>query len=322
MPLRWHRPLMLFCGALGVLAVVCVAGLAFDDRVLMGEPIWLKPLKFCLSFIAFGTVIAWILPLMRRTPGLARLAGNLLVTAGIIEIVLIVTQVLRGRRSHFNESTPLDAAIFGVMGLTITFLWITSIGIGVLALRQRLADRPTTTALRLALVLSVIGMAVAFLMVGPTPEQSQALADGTFNGVMGAHSVGVPDGGPGMPLTDWSTTGGDLRVPHAVGLHALQAIPLVAVILSLAGRRVPALRDEGVRVGLIRVAAAGYLALVALLTWQALRGQPLVRPDAAVLGGLALIAAAVAAGSLAVLLTRRRRPVAPVLTPVPEAGVR
>lgn len=76
-------------------------------------------------------------------------------------------------------------------------------------------------------------MAVAFLMTGPTSEQ---LND--FQGIAGAHAVGVPDGGAGLPFLGWSTEGGDLRVPHFVGMHALQALPLGLLALEWASARV------------------------------------------------------------------------------------
>jgi hypothetical protein len=91
--------------------------------------------------------------------------------------------------------------------------------------------------------------------------------------VSGAHTVGAPDGGPGLPGTGWSITHGDLRVPHFLGLHAMQALPLIVVAL---GRR----RSELQRVRLTIVGAASYLSLFALLLWQAWRAQSLVQPDA------------------------------------------
>jgi hypothetical protein len=77
-------------------------------------------------------------------------------------------------------------------------------------------------------------MAIGFLMTGPTAEQ---LSNGPPK-VVGSHSVGVAEGGPGLPLVNWSTTGGDLRVAHFIGLHALQALPLLAFALSRAANRV------------------------------------------------------------------------------------
>lgn len=128
-------------------------------------------------------------------------------------------------------------------------------------------------------------------MVRPTPEQLKA----DNPPISGAHSVGVPDGGPSMPLTGWATTGGDLRIAHFFGMHALQLLPLLLIVLTaLAARsaRFPGfarLADERVRLRLTLTASAAYAATFVLLTWQALRGQALFAPDGATLAGAAAI---------------------------------
>ncbi len=94
-----------------------------------------------------------------------------------------------------------------------------------------------------------------------------------------------------MPVTGWRSDVGDLRVGHFVGLHALQVLPLVGALLQRRRLR------ERQRAGLVNVAAAGYLGVTLLVTWQALRAQPLLSPDAwtwAAVGALVL-ACAVAA---------------------------
>ncbi|WP_309232223.1 hypothetical protein [Micromonospora tarensis] len=127
--------------------------------------------------------------------------------------------------------------------------------------------------------------------------------DAGVEGVGGAHSVGVADGGPGLPVLGWSTTGGDLRIGHFVGLHALQVLPILAILLSRFANRL----DERTRARLVVVAGAAYGVLTVLLTWQALRGQPLLRPDALTLVAVAaLVVATATAGGL--VLARRRRP--------------
>ena len=91
--------------------------------------------------------------------------------------------------------------------------------------------------------------------------------------VAGAHTVGAADGGPGLAGTGWSTTYGDLRVPHFVGLHSLQVLPVIALVLA---RRKVA---ESIRVRLTVRAAISYASLYILLLVEALRGQSIAAPD-------------------------------------------
>ncbi|MFD5324382.1 hypothetical protein [Streptomyces sp. NPDC127092] len=273
-----------------LLALVSAGGLLLDDRVLVGAPIWAKPFKFSVSFVAYALTLAWMLSLLpgTRARRVGWWAGTVLAAASAVEMVLITGQVVRGRQSHFNAGTPFDAAVFQLMGLTVVVLWLAALVIAVLLLRARILDRATAWAVRLSSLIALAGAAVGFLMVRPTPEQL-AQEDPP---VTGAHSVGVPDGGPGVPLIGWSTTGGDLRVAHFFGMHALQLVPLLLLLLAALAPRFARLADDRVRLRLTLVASGAYAGTFVLVTWQALRGQPLLSPDALTLA---------AAGTLAVL---------------------
>ncbi|HWS32682.1 MAG TPA: hypothetical protein VN408_08050 [Actinoplanes sp.] len=280
---RWNRPLLWLSGAAVVLAVLSGAGILLDDRVLTGVPIWLKPFKFAVSFIFYGWTLAWILAVLPRRSRAAEWSGVVVVGMSVIELAIIVTQVLRGQTSHYNMTTPFNEVLWSAMGTSIMVLFFAQVVIGVVALRQRIPDRPAAVAIRFGLGVSLLGMAVAFLM---TTQQ-------TADGLIGAHAVGVPDGGPGMPITGWSTTGGDLRIAHFVGLHALQALPLLAYALG----RWTRLADR-VRARLVLIGGSAYAVVVLMLTWQAMRAQPFTAPDGITLAaftGLGLVTAAASA---------------------------
>jgi len=304
--LGWHPPLMVLSALMVVMAGACAVGVVVDPQVLVGAPIWLKPFKFAVSIAVYSVSWAWLLSRMgsanRRRAGL--LATGL-VALFVLEYVIIVGQVLRGQLSHFNETTPLNASLFGVMGTSIVVIWVGTLVLSVMLLSERVGDRATTRAVQLGSLLSVLGAGLGALMVGPTASQRAAMADGTFDGVMGAHSVGAADGGPVMPITGWNLDVGDLRVPHFFGLHALQALPLILLALTLLARRFPPLADVGVRARLVWVAAGGYLGVIGLLVWQAERGQSVIHPDSLTLGAFVCVVVAVA---IAAARTLRRQP--------------
>ena len=292
---RQHRPLLVLTAATILLAVVAGIGIATDPRILLGVPIWLKPFKFAVSFALYGITLAWMFSVLPRRSRLAEWAGTVIVGVAVVELAIIVTQTIRGTPSHFNVSTPLNDQLWQAMGMSIMVLFVAHLVICVIALRQRMTDRVAAYAIRLGLGLSLLGLLAAVPMVLPTQDPG-------IDGVTGAHSVGVADGGPGMPLTGWSTVGGDLRIGHFVGLHALQVMPLLAILLGrLSGGRL----DQAVRARLLLVAGAAYGVLVVLLTWQALRAQPLLRPDALTLGAFAALL--VVTASAVVVVARRGR---------------
>ncbi|MET7392783.1 hypothetical protein ABZS66_04715 [Dactylosporangium sp. NPDC005572] len=296
---RWHRPLVALSVAMAALALACSAGLLLDHRTVIGAPVWLKPFKFSLSLMVYCLTLAWMITLVGRGRRLADRAGTVITISAAAEMLLIVGQAARGRASHFNNTTPLDDAVRLTMGGTITLLWAGTLVLGVLLFRTAVADRANRWAVRLGVVLSLVGMSLGALMVLPNTAQRRAIASGVDT-VVGAHSVGVADGGPGMPLTGWSTTGGDLRIPHFVGLHALQALPLLALLLAVLAQHLPRLTERR-RARLVLLAAALFTGVLAVVTWQALRGEPLVHPGAATLTAAGLLAAAGAAGTAAAL---------------------
>ncbi|MEU8209416.1 hypothetical protein AB0B85_09465 [Micromonospora sp. NPDC049044] len=292
---HWNRPLMVFVCAMAVLAVVAAVGILVDSRVLTGAPIWLKPFKFSVSFVLYGATLAWMLSLLPRRSRAAEWAVTVIVAMSVIEMMVIVGQVVRGQTSHFNGTSALNSALFTVMGAAIMVLFVAHLVIGIVVLIRRIPDRAASTAVGWGLGLSLLGMLAAVPMVLPMQEPG-------IDGVSGAHSVGVTDGGPGLPVVGWSTTGGDLRIGHFVGLHALQALPILAILLSRFATRL----DQRTRVRLLVVAGSAYGVLTMLLTWQALRGQPLLRPDAGTLVAVAALLVATATASGLVLARRRR----------------
>ncbi|MDQ7803805.1 hypothetical protein Q5425_08675 [Amycolatopsis sp. A133] len=300
----WHRPSAFAAVALGVLAVLCVAALLLDQRTLAGAPIWAKPLKFAVSgalYFATWSRLVSLLPRFRRT---AAWLTNLLVLIFAAEYVLLVFQAARGHASHFNNATPQDALIYNVMGKMIMGLWVATLVLTVLVVFTKVPDRASSWAVRAGAVLSLAGISLGILMTSPTAQQLAQWKTGGRPDMVGAHTVGLADGGPGLPILGWSTEAGDLRIPHFVGMHALQALPLLAIGLLALASRFPRLRDDVVRARLVLLGAAGYAGLTALVTWQALRAQPIVHPDATTLGAAALLVAAVGLGAWATVRVR------------------
>ena len=220
-------PLLVGTGVfLAALAVPFGLGLLLDPRIITGAPAWLKPLKFAVSTAIYAFTLAWVFTYLPDWPRTRRIVGAGTAAAFLLEVAMIGGQAWRGTTSHFNVATPFDAAVFGVMGLVIVLQTLLAVALAVALWRQPFADPALGWALRLGVIVTVLGAFTGGLMTRPTAAQ---IADARATHQMplsGAHTVGAPDGGPGLPLTGWSTRHGDVRVPHFIGLHAWQALPL------------------------------------------------------------------------------------------------
>ena len=268
--------------------IPALAGLWLDPRVITGAPAWLKPAKFAVSTAIYLLTLAWIFTYLPEWVRTRRIVGWATAVILIVEVGAIYLQAWRGTTSHFNVGAPLDAALFAAMGIGIVMQVLASVAVAVALWRQRFSDAALGWALRLGMTVSIVGASTGGLMTKPTAAQ---LADARATHrmtVAGAHTVGAPDGEPGLPGTGWSLSHGDLRVPHFLGLHAMQVLPVVALLLT---RR----RGSDARaVRLTCVAAGSYFALFALLLVQALSGESVVAPSPMFLSAFTIWAVATA----------------------------
>jgi hypothetical protein len=276
-----------------VVAVALIPLWILDSRQLLGVSVWEKPIKFYISVAIFSFTYSWLSSFLTRGGRWVKLTGFVIAMSLAVEIVIILAMASIGETSHFNVSTPTAIAIWSIMATFISIVLFSTIFISLMILFQKQQEFNLKLALALGSINTAVGMGLAYLMTWPTATQ---LAN--YQGIAGAHAVGVSDGGPGLPFLGWSTVAGDLRVGHFFGLHSIQVAGIllaVSLLLPLA-----------FRVPLLIVGNLTWLGFVGLVTWQSLRAEPFASPSALTLTGLAVLLA-VAALSFALLVMAQSR---------------
>lgn len=229
---------------LAMLGVFVVAAL-LDDTLILGINRWIKPAKFAVSIAIYLATIAWLLPDTGVTGRARSWVVAIIGSTLVYEMLAIGMQAARGTTSHYNISSVFDAAVFSSMGAAIL---VNTLAAAYLAWGawQRLRVEPTgyQAGVVAGFALFLVGSAIGGWLV--TNQ---------------AHTIGAPDGGPGLPLVNWSTDAGDLRIAHFIGLHGLQLLPPVGLLL-------------GARV--VWATAGGWLLLTLALAAQAAMGKPLI----------------------------------------------
>ena len=197
-----------------------------DPRVLDGAEVWMKPAKFLASLSLYALTLAWMFgyvdPAVRRGPTACLVVATTWITS-VFEINYIVVQAAQGQRSHFNFTDPFHIAMYAAMGIAAVLLVSTSLVLALLILRR---PAPGLRAPYRDAV--VIGLIFTTLLGGGL---------GGYMSMHASHWMTAAGSDSGLPLFGWSRTGGDLRPPHFLGIHAEQLIPLLA--LAIPGRGLP-----------------------------------------------------------------------------------
>jgi hypothetical protein len=193
-----------------------------DPRRLAGANVWAKPFKFALSLaIHYATFAAIVLFLPEDERQRYWLVALAVVSSfgGGCELAYIALQAARGRHSHFNDSTPIEAVSSLLMGVGAVLVVSPAIAVGLL------------------------------LILSPPDSWSAAVIVGTASGLLGgtvltiwtASRMGAlkshfaranPGSAKTMPFTGWSLDGADLRPSHFLATHMMQVLPIASVIAA------------------------------------------------------------------------------------------
>lgn len=207
-PVLWWSSVVMVLGM-----VICIALSFVDPRLLAGVSVWEKPAKFFLSLIVQALTVAWAISLLPKPARGVKSAAWLFVAALAVEMVYMIFRASRGEASHFNVSTTFAAIMYPVMGVGALILVGTSAFVGWGVWQQR-GSNVMREASGLGLILgSVLG----------------AIAGGYLSSHTSHWIGGDMTDATGLPFFHWSTTGGDLRVAHFIGLHTTQAAPLAGM---------------------------------------------------------------------------------------------
>ncbi len=225
---------------------ICLALQFVDPRLLAGVSIWEKPAKFFLSLTVQALTLAWAISLLQHQARGVKTATWLFTAAVCVEMSYMVFRAARGEASHFNTSTIFANIMYALMGVGAITLTSTSAFIGWRVWQQR----------GQSLMRQAAGIGLMFGSLLGTVA-------GAYLSSHTSHWIGGDmNDATGLGFFHWSTTGGDLRVAHFIGLHTTQAIPLAA----LTGSR-----------WVVYGAAAVCVVLMAATFAMAVMGMPLLR---------------------------------------------
>jgi hypothetical protein len=223
--------------------------------------------------------IAWVASHIRLARRLRGWLLGMFAAACVVEVSLITVQAWRRVPSHFNMETALDGAIARVLAGGGGVLVMVIVVLTVASWR---ADSRVAPSMRLAVRAGLLALDVALLI-------------GVLMIVAG---VGRVLGGDQQAAY---AVGGSWKPAHAVTMHGVLVLPLLAALLA---RAAP---DERHRVRIVWLAVVGYAVLCGVVVAETVAGiNPLHAPP--VLTGLGGMGALAVAAAVLLTVTPLARP--------------
>jgi hypothetical protein len=240
-----------YLGAGFLLITILLSLYSFVNPIkVLGINSMIKPIKFCISTVVYAWTMAYLLYYVhnqKRVFWYSVLATVVM----IFENSVIIGQAFRGRLSHFNQTELIGGILYGLMGIMI--VWLTTatlvITIRFIAQKSYSIDPPFVLSIKIGLILFVV---FSFF--------------GGYMSVINSHNIGGEMGKDGLPLLNWSSIMGDLRVGHFFGIHSLQFIPLIGYFVS------NRISDPSQAKLIIWVGTMLYVSFVSFTIYQALQG--------------------------------------------------
>jgi hypothetical protein len=198
----------------GVLAILFLVFTRTSSTQVNHVSAWFKPFKFAASICLYAWTMAWYCYYLPSF-NLSLFNYSVVLLLGF-EIVYIAIQANKGELSHFNISSSLYATLYIFMAVAASTIAVYTAYVGYLFFTTDLPNLPQyyVWSIRLGIILFVVFSFEGFLM-----------------GSRLSHTIGGADGGPGIPILNWSTQYGDPRIAHFIGMHALQVLPILSFYL-------------------------------------------------------------------------------------------
>ncbi len=241
-------------GALLILSAVFHTGvLVVTGGSLEGDVSWRKPILFGEAFGLTAVSVAWFMTFLPKKRVRGWLLLGALAVANFVEVFWVSMQQWRGVPSHFNFSTPFDAAFFNANGVMIGFTVTVIAIVAIWSLFSLQAPPSLAWAIRASMALLVVAQIFGILILRNGIPKVIDFQTGEFisEGTRSAYIFGEA---------------GDMKVPHALTLHAAQVLPVLAWLLLFTNW------SEIRRTQAVIVAAAGYTGLVAVSAFQTFSG--------------------------------------------------